>query len=98
MQRASFWSSGSSCLVRYARNGSVHGAITAIITWAEGVISLAEPPIVSDCSASSGAAGSGLLFEGSPYHATDGLKSLSKKMLGGMGSGLAPMRARTSAA
>ena len=58
--------------------------MTAIITWAEGVISLAEPPIVSDCSASSGAAGSGLLFAGSPSHATDGLNNLSKKMLGGL--------------
>ena len=57
--------------------------MTAIITWAEGVISLAEPPIVSDCSASSGAAGFGLLFAGSPSHATDGLNNLSKKMLGG---------------
>ena len=45
---------------------------------------MAEPPIVSDCSTSSGAAGSGLLFAGSPSHATDGLNNLSKKMLGGL--------------
>ena len=57
--------------------------MTAIITWAEGVISLAEPPIVSECSVSGSAVGSGLLLFGSPSHATDGLKSLSKKMLGG---------------
>ena len=57
--------------------------MTAIITWAEGVISLAEPPIVSECSVSGSAVGSGLLLFGSPSHATDGLKSRSKKMLGG---------------
>ena len=55
--------------------------MTAIITWAEGVISLAEPPIVSECSVSGGAVGFGLLLIGSPSHATDGLNSLSKKML-----------------
>src|SRR3954471_21530756 len=58
--------------------------MTAIITWAEGVISVAEPPIVSDCSASGGAVRSGLLSAGSPSHATVGLNSLSKKMLGGL--------------
>ena len=58
--------------------------MTAIITWAEGVISLAEPPIVSDCSASSGVTESGLLFAGSPSHVTDGLNNLSKKVLGGL--------------
>ena len=39
---------------------------------------------MSDCSASSGAAGSGLLFAGSPSHATDGLNNLSKNMLRGL--------------
>ena len=57
--------------------------MTAIITWAEGVISLAEPPIVSECSVSGSAVGSGLLLFGSPSHTMDGLNSLSKKMLGG---------------
>ena len=54
----------------------------AIITWAEGVISVAEPPIVSECSVSGILAGSGLLLPVSPSHTTDGLNSLSKKMLG----------------
>ena len=58
--------------------------MTAIITWAEGVISLAEPPIMSECSVSGSAVGSGLLLPGSPSHTTDGLNSLSKKMLGGL--------------
>ena len=57
--------------------------MTAIITWAEGVISLAEPPIVSECLVSGSAVGSGVLLFGSPFHTTDGLNSLSKKMLGG---------------
>ena len=57
--------------------------MTAIITWAEGVISLAEPLIVSECSVSGSAVESGLLLFGSPSHTTDGLNSLSKKMLGG---------------
>ena len=78
--------------------GSVHGAITTIITWAEGVTSLAEPPVVSECLVSGGAVGSGLLFPDSPSHDTDGLNSLSKKMLGGTASRFAPMRAKTSAA
>ena len=38
---------------------------------------------MSECSVSGSAVGSGLLLFGSPSHATDGLKSLSKKMLGG---------------
>ena len=46
MQRASFWSSGSSCLFTYAKKGSIHGAMTTMIMWAEGVISVAEPPIM----------------------------------------------------
>src|SRR3954470_12718099 len=58
--------------------------MTTIITWAEVVISLVEPPIMSDCSVSDSAVGSGLLLPGSPSHTTDGLNSLSKKMLGGL--------------
>src|SRR3954471_24503191 len=58
--------------------------MTAIIVWAEGAVSLAEPPIMSDCSVSGSAVGSGLLLFGSPSHTTDGLNSLSKKMLGGL--------------
>ena len=57
--------------------------MTTIITWAEGVISLAEPPIMSECSVSGSVVGSGLLLPGSPSHTTDGLNSLSEKMLGG---------------
>ena len=76
----------------------VHRAMTAIITWAEDVTSLAEPPVVSECSVSGGAAGSGLLFPDSPSHDTDGLNSLSKKMLRGTASRFAPMRAKMSAA
>ena len=44
---------------------------------------MAEPPIVSECSVSGILAGSGLLLPVSPSHTTDGLNSLSKKMLGG---------------
>src|SRR3954465_6589201 len=58
--------------------------MTAIITWAEVVISLAEPPIMSDCSVPDSADGSGLSLPGSPSHTTDGLNSLSRKMLGGL--------------
>ena len=83
MQRASFWSSGSSCLLRWAKKGSVHGAMIAMITWAEGVISVAEPPIMSVCSGSVVVVGSGLVLPVSPCHTTDGLNNLSKKMLGG---------------
>ena len=56
--------------------------MTAIISWAEDVTSLAEPPVESECSVSGGAVGSGLLFPDSPSHDMDGLNSLSKKMLG----------------
>ena len=56
--------------------------MTAIMTWAEGVISVAEPPIMSECSVSGILAGSGLLLPVPPSHTTDGLNSLSKKMLG----------------
>src|SRR3954464_12344920 len=57
--------------------------MTTIITWVDCVISVAGPPIMSDCSASGCAAMSGLFSEGSPSHVTDGLNSLSRKMLGG---------------
>ena len=70
----------------------------AIILWADCVISVAEPPIVSESSVSGILAGSGLLLPVSPSHATDGLKSLSRKMLGGTASRFALMRARISAA
>ena len=64
MQRASFWSSGSSCLVKKAKNGSIPGAITAIITWAEGVTSLTGSSVVSGCSG----AGDAYSFEGGGWH------------------------------
>ena len=54
----------------------------ANITWAEGVISVAEPLIMSECSVSGFLAGSRLLLPVSPSHTTDGLNNLSKKMLG----------------
>ena len=57
--------------------------MTAIITWDEDVTSLAEPPVVSECSVSGSAVGPGLLFPDSPSHDTDGLNSISKKMLEG---------------
>ena len=59
--------------------------MTAIITWAEGVISVAEPPIVSEYSVSRVVVGSGLFLPVSPSHTTDGLNSLSRKMFGGQG-------------
>ena len=58
--------------------------MTAIIVWADGAVSVAEPPIVSESSVSGILAGSGLLLPVSPSHTTDGLNSLSKKMLGGL--------------
>ena len=54
-----------------------------MISWAEGVISVAEPPITFDGSESGGVFGSVLVLPESPSHTTDGLNSLSKKMLGG---------------
>ena len=72
--------------------------MTAMITWAEGVISVAEPPIMSVCSGSRVVVRSGLVLPVSPCHTTDGLNDLSKKMLGGTGSRLALMRVRISAA
>ena len=54
-----------------------------MISWAEDVISVAEPPIVSDGSESGDVFGSMLVLPDSPSHTTDGLNSLSKKMLGG---------------
>ena len=50
-----------------------------MIGWAEGVISVVEPPITSECSGSGVVAGSGLLLLVSPSHTTDGLNSLSKR-------------------
>ena len=72
--------------------------MTAIIAWAEGVISVAGPPIMSDGSGSGVVFGAGLIVSDSPSHAMDGLNNLSKKILGGTGLRLAPMRARISAA
>ena len=57
--------------------------MTAIITWDEGVISMAEPPIVSECSVSGVVTGSGLLLPVSPSHTMNGLNRFSRKMLGG---------------
>ena len=71
--------------------------MTAIITWAEGVILVGEPPIMSEYSVSRVVAGSGLFLPVSPSHTMDGLNSLSRKMFGGAGSRLAPIRARMSA-
>ena len=53
-----------------------------MISWAEGVISVAEPPIMSECSVSGVVAGSGLWLPVSPSNTTIGLNSLSRKMLG----------------
>ena len=72
--------------------------MTTIISWDEGVISVAEPPITSDGSESGVVFGAELLLLDSPSHTTDGLNSLSKKILGGTGSRFALMRARISAA
>ena len=59
--------------------------MTAMITWAEGVISMREPLMISElCSASGGMIGAGLVFPLSSCHTTDGLKSLSTKVLGGV--------------
>ena len=60
--------------------------MTAIIAWADGVILLAGPTTMSECSVWGSVVGSGLLFPDSPSHSTDGLNSLSKKILGGTGS------------
>ena len=58
----------------------------AMISWAEGVISVPEPPMVAElCSASDGMIGAGLVLLFSSCHTTDGLKSLSIKVLGGRG-------------
>ena len=64
----------------------------------DGVISVAEPPMISLCLESRVVFGSGLVLSFSPCHTTAGLKSLSRKILGGTGSRLALMRARTSTA
>ena len=44
--------------------------MTAIVSWSEGVMSLAQPPVVSECSVLGDAVGSGLLFPNSsfPYY------------------------------
>lgn len=66
--------------------------MTAMIRWADGVISVAEPPMISVlCSESGGIIEHGVVLPLSPCHTTDGLKSLSRNMLGGTGSRLAPM-------
>ena len=72
--------------------------MTAMISWAEGVILVAEPLITSDGSESGGVFGSVLVLPDSPSHVTDGLNILSRNILGRTGSRLAPMRARISAA
>ena len=72
--------------------------MTAIISWADDVISVVEPPIMSDSSESGDVFGSVLVLLDSPSHITDGLNNLSRNMLGGIGSRLAPIRARTSVA
>ena len=69
-----------------------------MISWAEGVILVVEPPIMSDGSESGGVFGSVLVLSDSPSYTIDGLNSLSRNILGGTGSRLAPMRARISAA
>ena len=65
--------------------------MTAIITWAEDVISVVEPQITLDCSGSGVVFAFGLVLSVSPSHTTDGLNNLSKKIFGGTGSRLAPM-------
>ena len=71
--------------------------MTAIISWADVVISVVEPSIMYVSSESGDVFGSMPVLPDLPSHATDGLNSLSKKILGGTGSRLAPMRARISA-
>ena len=63
-----------------------------MISWAEDVISVVEPPIMSDSSESGDVFGPVLVLPDSPSHTTDGLNNLSRNMLGGKGSRLAPMR------
>ena len=72
--------------------------MTAIISWADDVISVVEHPTMSGILESGDVFGSVLVLPDSPSHTMDGLNSLSKNILGGIGSRLAPMRARTSAA
>ena len=40
----------SSRLLRLAKKGSVHGAMTAMMRWDDGVILVVEPPMMSVCS------------------------------------------------
>ena len=62
-----------------------------MISWAEGVISVAEPPITSDGLESGVVFGAVIVLLDSPSHTTDGLNSLSKNILVGTGTRLAPM-------
>ena len=55
-----------------------------MISWAEEVISVPEPSIVSDGSESGGVFGSVLVLPDSPSRTTDGLNSLSRNILGGI--------------
>ena len=72
--------------------------MTTIISWAEDVISVVEPPIMSGSSESGDVFRSVLVLPDHPSHTTDGLNSLSRNILGGTGSHLALMQARISAA
>ena len=57
-----------------------------MIKWVEGVISVSEPLMILElCSATEGMLGFGLMLPLSSCHTTDGLKSLSTKVLGGTG-------------
>ena len=60
--------------------------MTAIISWADDVISVVEPPTMSDSSESGDVFGSVLVLPDSPSHTTDGLNNFSRNMLGGTGS------------
>ena len=72
--------------------------MTAIISWADVVTSVVEPPIMSVSSESGDVFGSVMVLPDSPSHTTDGLNTLSRNKLGGTRSRLVPMRARISAA
>ena len=65
--------------IKVAKKGSVHGEITAMMRWVDGVISVAEPPMISLCSESWVVFRSGLVFPLSPCHTTDGLKSFPER-------------------
>ena len=72
--------------------------MTTMISWAEGVISVAEPSITSDGLESVVVFEAGMVLPNTPSHTMDGLNSLSRNILGGTGSRLVPMRVRISAA